>query len=564
MLNGAIESVNAAALILGAAGLVSRILGVLRDRLLAAHFGAGRELDIYYAAFQIPDFMSILFLLGAGSAAILPIFQEYLAKDPKSAYRLISNLFAVFFLGAVAAAGIAFVLAPHLMRFVVPGFSSEERALTVTLTRIMLLSPIFLGISSIFSSVVESFQRFWTYALAPLLYNVGIILGVLLFVPSFGLPGLAVGVIAGAVMHAGVNLFTVRRLGFFPDPRLFFRFPSVFFHDGVWKVLRLSFPRVLSVSFSQLTIFVLVLIGSTLVEGSIAVFQLAQNLYALPIGIFGVSYAVALFPRLSRAYITRDAKDFFNKLFFGIRTVFFWIAPSMVLTVVLRAHIVRVALGAGVFSWEDTRLTAAVLAILTCAMLAGSLASLLIKGFYALENTWIPLSINIGASLLSVGLALFFTRVLGATSDFTGVVTHVLRINDLSHPEVVGLALGFSIGLIANIFFLYRALRHLAERTFKECYQMPVAPFLKIIIAACLGGVAAYFVRVSFAETLPLITFSRVLAQGAIAGCIGLAVYFGTLFGMREEDVHSLWRTVRHKLFRIGVLPPSWDGEHLR
>lgn len=587
-LNSAVQSVNAAALLLGSAGLVSRLLGVLRDRMLASHFGAGRELDIYYAAFQIPDLLSVIFLLGAGSAAILPIFQEYLAKDEEEARRLISDLSQLFITGAVLAAAVAFFIAPWFLFAVAPGFSAEERAVTLTLTRIMLLSPIFFGLSGIFSSVLQSFQRFLAYALAPILYNLGIIVGILAFVPLGGIIGLALGVILGSFLHFLIMFITARRLGFashIPRPNL----GRIVWHgygDGVKRVVTLSLPRVLSISLTNLTFLALIAIGSTLAEGSIAVLQLAQNLYFLPIGIFGVSYAVAVFPRMSRAFIARDAKEFFNELHLGIRSILFWTLPAMTLFVVLRAHIVRVALGAGEFSWEDTRLTAAVLAALSAAMFAGALSALLIKGFYALENTWKPLFINIGASIFSVLLAYGLTVILSSQSAFSLALTSLFRVSDLPHPEVIGLGLGFSMGLLLNTSLLYFSLRRLAERTFAvkppasstpgvdgktpgvfpaggstAMYPFPISSILKIITASLLAGATAYLVRISFSETLPLITFMQVLSQGIIAGIVGFTVYFGALFLLREEDVYVIYRTLRSRLFRVKILPAVWDGE---
>ncbi len=553
--NGAIYSTNAAALLLGAAGLLSRVLGIFRDRLLADRFGAGRELDLYYAAFQIPDFMVVIFLLGAGSAAILPIFQEYLARDHEEARKLISDLFSIFLWGSILAALIAFLAAPFLIHLIAPGFSQEEQALTVTLTRIMLISPILFGLSNIFSTVVQSFQRFLAYAAAPVLYNLGIIFGILVFVPIWGVRGLALGVILGALLHFGLQLAVTHNLGFGP------RLMRPGFNEGVKKVFRISFPRVLSVSLSRLTMIVLVALGSTFEEGSIAVFQLAQNLYFMPIGIFGVSYAVAIFPRLSRAYVEGKAREFFQDFMLGTRAILFWIVPATVLFIVLRAHIVRVAFGSGAFSWEDTRLTAAVLAILAISMSAEALITFLMKGFYALENTWIPFFVNIGASFLSIFLAILFSEALASPSSFTSFVTAVLRISDIGDSRVAGLALGFSIGSLLNVVLLYGAMLWLFRRTFGENHRVPLAGIGKIILASLLAGGAAYAVRVSFAETLPLITFAAVLLQGFIAGAIGISVYFGTLFILKEEEVFSLWRTLRAHLFKVGILPQSWEGE---
>ncbi|MBI2640222.1 MAG: murein biosynthesis integral membrane protein MurJ [Candidatus Sungbacteria bacterium] len=553
--NRQISSIHGAALIIGAAGFLSRVLGLLRDRLLASQFGASRELDIYYAAFQIPDFMTVLFLLGAGSAAILPIFQEYLGEDRKAAEKLISDLFTVFLAGSGIFALFAFFLAPFLAGIVAPGFSSDELSIVTELTRIMLFAPILFGISGIFTSVVESHQRFFAYALAPILYNVGIISGIVFFVPLFGVLGLAFGVLSGAALHLGTHFVTVKNLGFAP------RVSWSGISTGVKKVVALSFPRVLAVSFSQLTIFALVALGSTLAAGSIAVFQFAQNIYFIPIGIFGASYAVVLFPRLSRAYISRDADTFFQELFLGIRSILFWILPSIALFIVLRAHIVRVALGAGAFSWEDTRLTAAVLAVLTVSLFANAIISLLIKGFYALENTWAPLFINIAASLLSVISALFFIRLLGGASPFGDFIATRLRVSDLADIRVLGLSLGLSLGFLVNVLLLYGALKRLTYRRFGERKKMPLRDLGKIVFSSLLAGIAAYLVRVSFSETLPLITFIRVLVQGIAAGGVGILVYFSALFVLRESSARSLWQTVRERMFKIRMLPASWNGE---
>lgn len=554
-LNHKISNVHAAAFLLGAAGLLSRLLGVLRDRLLAGTFGASRELDIYYAAFQIPDFVAVMFLLGAGAAAILPVFQEYLSRDRALAHRLISRLFTGFFLVSLGVALVMFFIAPILARFIAPGFSGDEQGAVAALTRVMLLSPVLLGLSSILSSVVQSFQRFFAFALAPIFYNVGIIIGIIFFVPAFGIMGLGWGVIVGAALHFLITWISARGLGFAPYP--VFQGES----RGVRKIVRIAFPRVLSVSLSQITLLVLIAIGSTLAAGSIAVFNLAQNLYFLPVGVFGISYATALFPRISRAFISRDAKDFFYEFFIGIRSILFWIVPIAILFVVLRAHIVRVALGAGAFSWEDTRLTAAVLAVFTIVMLEASLTTFFMKGFYALENTWRPFWINIASSVVSIGAALFFIDLFAAHSPFARVMESIFRVSDLLHTEVLGLALGLALGRVLNILGLYFLLMRKAEDVFHERAFFPWAAVLKIFGAALVAGAVAYAVRASFSNALPLLTFVQVLVQGTSAGFAGFIAYFGALFLLGSDDAYSLLRGIRGRLFKLGVLPEHWDGD---
>jgi len=553
-LNKSMSSVHAAALLIGSAGLVSRVLGMYRNRLLAAHFGAGRELDMYFAAFQIPDFIATLFLLGAGSAAILPVFQEYMQKDRESAHRLISSLQISFLAASCLSIAIIFFFVPLLLKIIVPGFSDGDRAITALLTRIMLLSPIFLGLSSILSAVIQSFQRFFAYALAPIFYNIGIIAGIIFFVPIFGVMGLGFGVVLGAILHWSIQMISITHVGM--RPWLAMHRIS----GGVKKVFRLSLPRVMSLSFAQITVIGLTAIGSTLHAGSIAVFKLSQDLYFVPVALIGVSYSVVIFPRLNQAFLNRNAQAFYHELFLGIRTITLWIAPTIALFIVLRAHIVRVALGAGQFSWEDTRLTAASLAILAIAMIAGGITQLLIKAFYALEETWTPLIINIFASVFSIVSAIIFSRVLRGSSEFISFTLNTLRVGDLSSADMLGLALGFTAGLLIDNILLYIALRRIAYAEFGTRFAFPWWSMASIAIAASLAGISAYAVRLTF-QPLPLITLARVLLQGLVAGIIGFAVYIALLMVLKNEDVAAIRKSFTRKLITLRVLPKSWNGD---
>lgn len=566
-LQNEIASVHAAALILGAAGLASRILGVLRDRLLAAHFGAGRELDIYNAAFNIPDFMATLFLLGSAGAAILPVFQEYAARDKKKARELITTLATLFFVGSVAAAGAAFFAAPRMMRFVVPGFSLADQSATAALCRVMLLSPILLGLSGIFSVVVQSSQRFFIYAIAPILYNVGIMFGIIVLVPTMGITGVGVGVVIGAALHMGLQAGSSAGLGFgwnFFGTLIHLRERVTMLGGDIAAVVLIAGPRVLAVSLAQLTLLALDAIGSTLAPGSVAVLGFAQNLYFVPVGIFGVSYATAIFPRLVAGAAAHKGEDFFRELVGGVRSILFWTAPASALCIVLRAHIVRLALGAGAFSWDNTRLVAAVLAALALAMIAGALQTLLIRAFYALGNTWIPLAVNAAGSLLCVVLAFFFIRVLAAPTPVGYWLMAVFRIVGVPHPEVVGLGLGFAAGLLLDVGVLYALLMRYARRSLGGGRVTGVADGAKIIGAAAAAGVVAYLVRASFSDALPLITLLRVGGEGTVAAAAGFAAYFGILGLAGSEDVALLRRALGRRLFSLRILPLYWDGDEAK
>ncbi|MDZ4299875.1 MAG: lipid II flippase MurJ [Candidatus Sungbacteria bacterium] len=562
LLNHGISNVHTAALLLGAAGLLSRLLALLRDRLLTAHFGIGRELDIYNAAFQIPDFMSVLFLLGAGTSAILPLFQEYAVADKEKAKRLIFDLLTVFLGGAFVVSGVVFLAAPMLMRIIVPGFSSADQALTATLTRIMIFSPVLFGISGIVSSVAQSYERFIAYAVAPLLYNLGIIFGILVLAPRGGVVGLGVGVVLGAALHMAVQFRATQDLGF--TLHAFFRHirsggrrsMSAFFTAGVRRVSRLSLPRVLAISFSQLTFIALIALGSRLVAGSITVFSFAQNIYFVPIGVFALGYTVALFPRLNSAYLARDGDIFFRELFTGMRAILFWILPVSVLIIVLRAHVVRTALGAHSFTWNDTRLTAASLAILAVALAAGSLVALFIKCFHTIEDTWRPLIISFVSSIVSLAVAVLTMRALADHTFFGRAVGEILRIADLGHYEVVGLSFGFAAGLALNALLLYVVLTKVARRKMPSRMRFPTIPMLGMLSASLVAGVAAYGVRVSFSEVLPLLSLWSVVLQGACASLVGAVAYGGVLIILRDENMLTLVRFAGwHSVGTAAVLP---------
>ncbi|MDO8600646.1 MAG: lipid II flippase MurJ, partial [bacterium] len=236
-----ITSLHAAALLLGAAGLFSRLLGIFRDRLLAGTFGASRELDIYYAAFQIPDFLFNVFLIGATTSAILPVFLEYWERDTKDGIQFISGLLRWFLYCSVVFSFLVVFFAPFLVhRILVPGFEESAKEQTILLTRIMMLSPVLLGLSNIIASVLQSLNRFFIYSLTSIFYNIGLIIGVVVFLPLFGMKGLAYGVVLGALLHLCIQLPAFYRLGFR------FSFATSPPHDGIKKILRISVPRTIT------------------------------------------------------------------------------------------------------------------------------------------------------------------------------------------------------------------------------------------------------------------------------------------------------------------------------
>ncbi len=559
-LNRTTSTIHSAALILGAAGFLSRLLGLLRDRMLAGTFGAGPELDAYYAAFQIPDFVYTILLLGAGSMAILPIFVEALNRNREEAERFINSLVTFFSIVTTAIIAVGILIAPVIVKILFPGFTAENIETVIFLTRIIFISPLFLGISGILTSPLQVFHKFIAYALSSILYNVGIILGIIAFVPLWGVRGLAFGVIIGALLHCAVQLYTYRSLKFSLS------FVRDWWNGSVREVLSLSFPRVLALSLRQLMFVILFGLASTLHPGSISIFQFAQNLGFLPVGIFAVSYATAFFPRLSQHAVERNAKEFFEDIFFSIRTVAFWIIPIAFLSAVLRAHIVRVALGAGAFDWSDTRLTAAAFAILIVALIGESFTTLLLRGFYALKETWLPLWISLASMIVSVGGAFGFLELFRSFPLLAEVVYEILRVSDVAGGEVLAVTLGASVGILLNgaLFFVFLVMRakrqfNLGERTF--AYRRMVVPLLKIVVASVGAGAVSYYSLAFLSNFYTLDKFSDVFIEGLLAGIAGIGVYVLILYSLRSEDLFVFARSLRKQFFNLGILPEHWNGD---
>lgn len=556
-LNREVASFHAAALILGAAAFAAKLLGLARDRLLAHTFGAGEVLDTYYAAFQLPDILFAAFLLGAASAAVLPIFLDAEQRGPAAAERFVSNLLTTFALGAVLATALAVVLAPRIVPLLAPGFSGRELKEAIALARIMLAGPFLLGVAGILSSVLQARHRFFIFALPPIVYNLGIIAGIVAFVPWAGPIGLAYGVALGAALQVLVQLPAFGAMGFRLRPVLDLADPAL------GRVIRVSFPRVCAIAMSHLTLAALTAVASLFAVGSISVFRLAVNLIFVPVGLFGLPWALAIFPKLSSAWLAGRGQAFGDHVALGLRSIFFWTVPSVALAVVLRAHIVRVALGSGVFNWEDTRLVAAVLAVIAVVAVSESVVPLILRAFYALGRTAAPFLWDVTASLATVGLAVSAARLFADRPEALNWVSRVLRIGDLPSPEVLAVAIAFAAGSVLNAVLLALALRRAARRALGVTLSFELDSLAAVSGASVLGAAAAYGVLLPFPALVATNTFAGIAAQGFTAGAVGLAVYGALLAWQRHPEILALIHSVRYRLLSPAKVPVVFEAEKL-
>lgn len=527
------NSIAAAALIISFTGVASRVLGFLRDRILASRFGAGDTLDIYYAAFRIPDLVYNLLIVGALGAAFIPVFSSLVAKkEEKESWELASGVLTLKVLAVLSISLLLVIIAPFLINFIAPGFSDEKTRSTIMFTRIMFLSPFFLGISAVFGGILVSLKNFWVYSLAPIMYNIGIIIGAVFFVNLMGPVGLAWGVVLGAFLHLLIQYPAVKFSGFRYKPIFLKAFKNV----NVKKVIHLMIPRTLGLAASQINLLVITIFASTLTSGSLSIFNFANNIQSAPLGVFGISFAIAVFPTLSHS-IAKDSKEEFIKNFSQtFRQILFFVVPLSIFIIILRAQIVRVVLGAGKFDWEDTVLTFQTLGILSISLFAQSLIPLLTRSFYALHNTKIP----------------FYTAIISETANIIMVIILIQKY------QIIGLAIAFSIASVINMFLLLIILR---KKLGKLDDKNIISSIMKILIASIVSGLATQLSKNFVGHFVDLDKFWEVFLQLAASGGMGLMIFIYICYMLRLEEFHYFKKSIIKRLFRIKAKVLEDTGE---
>ncbi len=486
-------TVSGGAIIIAFFSIISKVLGLLRDRLLASQFGAGADLDVYFAAFKIPDFIFNILILGALSVAFIPIFQKAYNKDHQRGLIISQTILTWLLLGVGILAVIAALFMDPLIRLLVPGFSANQLSQTVYLTRILLVAIIFFTASNVMSGVLNAWNRFLTFSISSVLYNLGIIIGIVLFFPLFGISGLAYGVVLGSAAHFFVQFFEARRLGW--------RFKLSFrLLPEVKRIFTLMLPRMIGSGATQFNLVFITSLASQLPQGSLSIFNLASNLQSFPSSIFGVSLAVASFPHITKFASDNNHEAFQNIFSLQFRRILYFIVPISVLILILRAQLVRVILGSGSFDWTDTRLTANALGIFAVSIFAQGLIPLVSQAFYAHEDTKTPMTVGVISTIFNSLLAMPLAQMYG----------------------VLGLTAAFSLASIATLVSL-AVILHVRIKAIPE--KELFSSVIRIGLAACGAGLISYGALIILAEFLNTATFIGIFLQGFIAGLIGIISY---------------------------------------
>ena len=547
-LNQEVRGLHQAAYLLGFFSFLSQILALIRDRLLAHSFGASHALDIYYAAFRFPDFVFVAVASMVSISVLIPLLTSKIEKGGGEAQHFISSIFSVFSFAIVIASVILYVAMPKLLDIVFPKFIGDPyHEELISLSRILLLSPVLLGLSNFFASITQVYKRFFIYALSPLLYNIGIIVGILFLYPSFGLKGLAWGVVIGAFLHFFIQVPFVFQKDLFP------RFTFKLNIREIWKVVSQSLPRTLALSLNEIAEFLLIRFASLMSVGAISIYNFAWNLQSVPLSIIGVSYSLAAFPTLSKLYATGNRESFLDHIRTYARHIIFLSLPVMSLFIVLRAQIVRVILGSGYFDWSDTRLTAATLAIFTLSLIPQSLVILLVRAYYSKGETKKPLFVSIFSSILIVVLGFVFTRVYEHFPSFHYFFESLFRVTDVVGTEVLMLPLAYSIGLTVNLILLWV----MFENEFKGFSRSILTTLFQSFSVAVIMGYVAYFVLTFVGNFIKLDTFLNVFSQGFIAGIVAIVCGIVVFKIMKSQELEAGIATLKRKIWTTPVTVPE-------
>ncbi len=542
-------SINQAALLLGCLTLLSQILALFRDRSIAHFIGPGAPLDSYYAAFRVPDLIFIAVASLASITVIIPFIVARMDGDKVTliARKYLNDIFTVFFSLMVVVALIAFFLMPYLVFFIAPGFAPEYQTKVILLSRIMLLSPILMGLSNLFGTVTQLFHKFFIYSLSPIFYNIGIIVGVIFFYPVFNIAGLAMGVVLGALMHFGVQAFASHSCGFTP------KFSFSINLKEIKQVALTSMPRTLGLAFNNIALISIIALASFLKSGSISVFNFAFNLQSVPLNIIGISYAVAAFPTLAKSFNGGKKEEFKKHLKETARAIVFWSLPAIFLFIVVRAQIVRVILGSGSFSWDDTRLVAACLAVFSISILAQGMITLLSRAYYATGNTRRPLIVNFFCSILIIILSFLFIRLFENWLFFRYFIESLLKVSDIPGTEILMLPLAYSIGVILNLILHWI----FVKKDFMPHESFITKTFFQSLGASFFLGVVAYLFLNILSPIFGTTTFWGVFLQGFISGIMGIFAAILVLYLLKSEELKDLTQTLHTKFWKAKILAPS-------
>jgi integral membrane protein MviN len=498
--------------------LLARVLGMARDMVLYSWFGRSAVTDAYNAAFTIPDFIYMLLVGGALSSAFIPVFSSYLARNREDeAWEVTSIVFNYAMLLMLVLIIVGEVFTRPLIIMLVPGLPPEQITLAVSLTRVMFFQTVFMTLSGIALGILNSKQHFSTPAIGSILYNVGIIAVGICFARELGIMAFSIGVVVGSILNLAVQIPALLQAGMRYYPSFNLR------HPGFRQIMILMLPILLGLSITQINLIVTQYLASGLTEGAISALRLAQRLMQLPIGIFGIPIAMAIFPSMNLQVVRNEINDFKRTFSLGLRAVFLITIPASVGLIALREPIIGLLFQQGKFTAADTVSTGLVLAFYCIGLFAYSAIPLLNRVFYSLQDTITPVVVGVVSVALNIGFALL---LVGPT-------------------EERGLALAYSLAGVLNVVILLGILKLRLGSI--DGYKI----MKSLVISSGASGIMYLAVNFVTVHTHAIVNMSSKLNElitvTAAVG-IGVLVYAVIILIFRLEEAYLVLNLIKKRL----------------
>ena len=514
------ERMTSAAGAVGGATLISRVLGFVRDMIIAQIFGTKMAADAFFVAFRIPNLLRRLLGEGSLTAAVVPVFTEYLTtKDREEAWKLANILLNTFLVILFVTVILGIVSSPVIVRFIAPGFhaSVEKYDLTVELTAFMFPYLFFVGMAALTMGMLNSLRVFFIPALGPVFLNISMILAAIFLAPRLEQPvfALAAGVIAGGVLQFFIQVPALIKKGLKYKPTLDFN------HPGLIKIGKLMLPSLVGLAVMEINIFVDTLLASLLPEGSVSYLYYGNRLVQFPQGIFAVALGVAILPTLSQQAAKNQMEELKDTVSFGIRLVLFITIPATVGLIVLKGPIINLLFERGEFTHQSTVATAHALFYYAIGLCAFSGVKVIVPAFYSLKDTVSPVKVAVLAMI-------------------TNIVLNLLLMGPLQHG---GLALATSLSSLLNVTLLIFILRKKIGSIKGKTILISV---IKLTLASIMMGFLIYWINTSFYD----MGANTLLKAGVLFGNIALGIifYFISSFFLKVEEGKFLINLVKNKL----------------
>lgn len=545
-------SVLSAATVIMLMVIASRVLGLVRQRTLA-HFFAPDELSLFFAAFRLPDLVFEVLVFGTFASAFIPVFTKTLNKSEKEAWSIATTIVNIGIAAFLIVAGVVGLFSHSLYGILAPGFTNGEQETIVSLTRVLFLAQGFFVVSYVLTAVLESSRRFLVPAIAPLFYNLGIILTTMFFASDLHLLAPTIGVIVGAASHFLIQLPLAYKLGF--------RFSlKVIIDEQVKKIGKLAVPRIIEVSFLQVTKSAELFLSSLISTASYTYLTLGNAIQLLPVGLFGTAIAKAALPTLARQ--SDDLPSFKKTLFEALYQVVFLVLPITSFFVVLRIPVVRLIFGTDIFTWEATVQTSLVVSAYAFGIVFQAVSALLARSFYALHDTKTPLMISLVSLTVDIGLSFYFIRGLGLPTW--------------------GIATAFSVGAITNATLLFI----LINKKIGQNMLSSVLPFLKSLVASLSSGLVMFFLLKIFDRSVWIKKLSflgsinppenlafqgfvldtrytvNLIVLSAFVSLVGALTYFLISFLLRSNELFYFLNLIKRIFIsrKVGTIPAKTES----